>query len=485
MSTAGTPWDLIVIGGGTAGIVASRTAADLGAKVALVERAALGGDCLWTGCVPSKALIAAAHHVTGARRAVGFGVGLGGSAPVVDFAAVMAHVKGAIAAIAPEDSTESLESGGVHVVSGSARFTGPETVDVDGRTLRFRHALIATGAGPAVPAVAGLREAKPLTSESVWNLHGLPERLVVLGGGSIGCELGQAFARLGSRVTLVEALPRILAREDPDAARLVRDALDQDGIQVLAGHTVVGVHGGAGQDGEVLLEGPSGSSTVGFDHLLVAVGRRPKTAGLEPDAAGVDLDERGFIRVDDHLRTSNPRIWAAGDVTALPPFTHTAGVFGSLAATNAVLGLRRRVDLSAVPRVTFTDPEVAAVGRPTWAENGDPVPQTVTRHNNRVDRAVADGRTDGFTRLTLGKRSRIEGATVVGPRAGETLAELTLAVRKQLSTTDLAGTIHPYPTYGDGPWNAAISHGRDRLASPLVRRVISVLRFLRRGRSGS
>ena len=195
----------------------------------------------------------------------------------------------------------------------------------------------------------------------------------------------------------------------------------------------------------------------------------------------MQLDDRGFVRVDDHLRTSNPRIWAAGDVTPLPPFTHTAGVFGSLAATNAVLGLRRTVDLSAVPRVTFTDPEVAAVGRPTWADDGDPAPRTVTRGNARVDRAVVDARTDGFSRLTLGNRSRIVGATVVGPRAGETLAELTLAVRKQLSTADLAGTIHPYPTYGDGPWNAAIGDVRDRLSSPIARLVTAVLRRLRRG----
>ena len=471
-------WDLVVVGGGTAGIVASRTAAGLGARVALVERAAPGGDCLWTGCVPSKALIAAARHVTDTRRAPRFGVN--GDVPDVDFTAVMAHVRGAIAAIAPEDSVAALQARGVTVQTGTARFTGPDTLEVDGRPLRFRRAVVATGAGPAVPSVPGLQAATPLTSDTVWDLTELPDRLVVLGAGSIGCELGQAFARLGSRVTLVEALPRILAREDPDASKLIQDALERDGISVLAGHTLVGVSEASGHPGEVTLDGPAGTFRVAFDQLLVAVGRRPNTTGLAPGAAGIALDDRGFVRVDDHLRTSNPRIWAAGDVTALPPFTHTAGVFGSLAATNAVLGLRRRVDLSAVPRVTFTDPEVAAVGRPTWAEPGDPTPRTVTRQSSRVDRAVVDDRTDGFSRLTLGKRSRIEGATVVGPRAGETLAELTLAVRKQLSTTDLAGTIHPYPTYGDGPWNAAIADVQDRLRSPVARWVTSVLRLLRR-----
>ena len=280
MSGTGTRWDLIVIGGGTAGIVASRTAAGFGARVALVERAALGGDCLWTGCAaPPEGL-----HLLDTRRATEFGVS--SPPPVVDFAAVMAHVKGAIAAIAPEDSAEAMHASGVQVLTGSARFTGPDTLDLDGRRLRFRRAIITTGAGPALPPVPGLREANPLTSHSVWNLQELPDRLVVLGAGSIGCELGQAFARLGSRVTLVEALPRILAREDPDAARLVRDAFDRDGIRVLGGHTVVGVSGGAGQAGTVVLDGPSGSSTIGFDQLLVAVGRRPNTAGLEPDAAG-------------------------------------------------------------------------------------------------------------------------------------------------------------------------------------------------------
>ncbi len=481
MGHIGTRWDLVVIGGGTAGIVASRTAARFGAKVSLVERAAPGGDCLWTGCVPSKALIAAAHHVADARRANAFGVRI--ATPVVDFAAVMAHVRGAIDAIAPEDSAPAMKASGVHVLTGSARFTAPDTLDVGGQPVRFRRAIISTGAVPVVPAVPGLREANPLTSESVWNLNELPGRLIILGGGSIGCELSQAFARLGSQVTLVESLPRILSREDPDAARLIQEAFDRDGVRVLAGHCVVSVTGGAGREGTVVLDGPTSSGTIEFDQLLVAVGRRPDTAGLGLNAGGVELDDRGFVRVNNQLRTSNPRIWAAGDVTALPPFTHTAGVYGSLAATNAVLGLRRTVALSAVPRVTFTDPEVAAVGRPTWAAAGEQSPRTVTKKNERIDRAVVDDRTDGFCRLTLGKRSRIEGATVVGPRAGESLAEITLAVRKHLSTSDLAGTIHPYPTYGDGPWNAALIDVRARLASPVAQLVTAVLRRLRRSRS--
>ena len=470
--------DLVVIGGGTAGIVAARTAAALGARVALVERSRTGGDCLWTGCVPSKALLAAAHRAADARRATPLGVRAGEVA--VDFAAVMSHVKGAIAAIEPEDSPAALEAAGVRVLRGEARFTGSGSLEVDGRPVRFRRALLATGAAPAVPPVPGLTEAAPLTSDSVWGLDVLPDRLVVLGGGAIGCELGQAFSRLGAQVTLVEQLPRILAQEDPEAAAVVHAALEDDGVRVLAGHRLAAVRGEPGGPGQADLDGEGGPVTVDYDRLLVAVGRSPQTSSLGLEGVGVAVGERGHVEVDATLRTSNQRIWAAGDVTPLPAFTHTAGVHGSIAATNAVLGLRRKVDLSAVPRVTYTDPEVAAVGQPTWALEGRPEPRTRTRRHDRVDRAVAEGRTDGFARLALGRRSRIVGATVVGPRAGEVLAELTLAVREGLRTSDIAGTIHPYPTYGDGPWNAAIDDVRAQLGSPLLRLATGALTLARR-----
>ncbi|SHG28294.1 dihydrolipoyl dehydrogenase family protein [Geodermatophilus nigrescens] len=455
-------WDLVVVGGGTAGLVGARTAAALGARVLMAERDRPGGDCLWTGCVPSKALLAAAARAAEARTAGELGVTVTGV--TVDLAAVMRHVRGAIAAIEPEDSPAALEAAGVTVRRGTARLTGPATLDLDGRPVAFRAALLATGASPALPPVPGLREAAPLTSETVWDLDVLPRRLVVLGGGGIGCELGQAFARLGAAVTLVEALPRVLPGEDPDASALVAAALRRDGVDVRTGTRVTAVSGEPGGAGEVTVEGPGGAATVAFDRLLVAVGRRPDTAALDPAAAGVALDDDGYVRVDDALRTTNPRVWAAGDLTAVSRWTHTAGVHGATAAANAVLGLRRTVDRRAVPRVTFTDPEVAAVGAPTWAGDGAPAPRTVTRRAERVDRAVAEGRTDGFARLALGPRSRVEGATVVGPRAGEALAELTLAVRKGLRTSDLAGTTHPYPTHGDGPWNAALDDVRSRLA---------------------
>jgi pyruvate/2-oxoglutarate dehydrogenase complex dihydrolipoamide dehydrogenase (E3) component len=457
------PWDLLVVGGGTAGLVGARTAASLGASVLLVERDRTGGDCLHTGCVPSKALLAAAAAAADARAAHRLGVRV--SDVEVDFAAVMAHVKGAIAAIEPVDSADALRAAGVAVRAAAARFTGPATADVGGEPVRFGRALVATGSDPLVPPIPGLAGADPLTSDTVWDLTRRPDRLVVLGGGSIGCELGQAFARLGAAVAVVEAAPRLLPGEDPDASAAVAAALRRDGVDVRTGTPVV-----AADRGGVLLDG---GARVDADALLVALGRRPDTGDLGLDAAGVATDERGHVRVDAALGTTNPRIWAAGDVTGHPQFTHLAGVHGSTAAANAVLGLRRRAELSAVPRVTYTSPEVAAVGART-------AHHVRTVEHAEVDRAVAEDRTEGFTRLVLDRRGRVRGATVVGPRAGEALAELTLAVAKGLRAQDVAGTVHPYPTYGDGPWNAAIAEVRARLGARPARLGTRLLLALRR-----
>jgi pyruvate/2-oxoglutarate dehydrogenase complex dihydrolipoamide dehydrogenase (E3) component len=292
--------------------------------------------------------------------------------------------------------------------------------------------------------------------------------------------LGQAFTRLGATVTLIEALPRLLAREDPRAAALVHDALVADGVEVLTGHRLTSVTGGPGRPGTLTVESESGTRDIDYDTLLVAVGRTPGSRGLGLERAGVEVDPRGFVVVDDLLRTSNKRIWAAGDITGLPQFTHMAGVGASLAASNAVLGLRRKVDLSAVPRVTYTDPEVAAVGAASWADGADEHPRTVTRDHADVDRAVTEGRTDGFSTLVLGGRRRVIGGTIVGPRAGESLAEVVLAVRQGLTISDLAGTIHAYPTYSDGVWNAATSDVQARLAAPRARATTERLVRLRR-----
>lgn len=461
-------WDLVVVGAGSAGLVGARTAAVLGARVLLVEANGFGGECLFTGCVPSKALIAAADAVHDARDATRLGVHVDGVR--VDFAAVMAHVKGAIAAIEPVDSPEALAETGVYTLRGRARFDGPRSLVVEGVGIRFRDALVATGSTPIMP-----QGVEVLTNETLWDLDELPATLLVLGGGAIGCEMAQAFARLGSRVTLVHRGDRLLPKEDPAASALVLAALRADGVDVRLGATLDSAGRADGRTTARLSDG----STVVADRVLAALGRSVDTTGLGLDAAGVALDDSGAIAVDRTLATSNPRIRAAGDATPLPRFTHTAGMFGSIAATNAVLGLRRRVRLDDVPRVTFTAPEVAAVGVPTTDAAGVRIVETA---HHDLDRAIAEGRTAGFTRLAVDRKGRVVGATIVGPRAGESLGELSTAVSRGLSVRDLAGVLHAYPTYSDAGWNAAVRDAQGALRSGAVAAVIRLLRRVRRRR---
>ena len=470
-----TGWDLLVLGGGTAGLVAAKTAAGFGASVLLVERDRLGGDCLWTGCVPSKALLSAAHAAADARAARGLGVNV--DAVTVDFAAVMAHVRRAIATVEPTDSPQATRAAGVKAVHAKARFTGPDTAEVGGRTVRFRQAVVATGAAPVLPPIPGLAEAHPHTNETIFGVGELPGRLLVLGGGSIGCELGQAFARLGSAVTVVEAENRLMLREDPDAAALVTAALIADGIDVRTGAALLRVRPEGSNWCAELADG----AEVGFDVILVAVGRRPRTSGLGLEQAGVTMDERGFVRVDDRLRTTNPRVWAAGDVTGHPQFTHTAGVHGALVAANAVLGLRRTAEVATTPRVTFTQPEVAAFGVRLEQAQRRRLTITTVPHTE-VDRAIAEGQTGGFTRIVLDRRGRVVGATIVSPRAGESLPELVLAARHGLRARDLAASTHAYPTYGDGVWKAGIQQVQSGLSKQAVRRIFGLLGAVRRRR---
>jgi pyruvate/2-oxoglutarate dehydrogenase complex dihydrolipoamide dehydrogenase (E3) component len=389
---------------------------------------------------------------------------------------VSSYVQAAIRTIEPVDSPASLESEGVRVVSGDLSFAGPHSARVGNETIDFSQAVICTGSTPVVPPISGLAESAPLTSDSVWDLREMPQRLAILGGGNIGCELGQAFARLGSQVTIVEGAHRILPREDAAAAGLVARALCRDGAVIHTGSAVTAVKSAPGSGVLVLEDG----TTVDFDRLLVSVGGRPRTRDLGLDRAGVEVDERGFIGVDSHLRTTNPSIWAAGDVTGHPQFTHLAGVSGSLAATNAILGLRRKIDTTTVPRVTFTQPEVAAVGVSSEGAATKSALRVVTWNHDHLDRAVAESDIDGFTKLVVDAKGRILGGTVVGPRAGETLGELTVAVRHGLRTRDLAATTHAYPTYNDGLWNAAIDDVRSRLEAPSTRRAVRVLSSARR-----
>ena len=473
-------WDLLVLGGGTAGIVAAKTAVGLGSQVLLVERERTGGDCLWTGCVPSKALLAAASSVASARDSAKFGIHTAGVR--VDFPAVMSHVHSAIQQVEPVDSPETLKRFGINILQGNGHFIDSRTLQVDQKEIRFRTAIIAVGAQPAVPPIPGLLGSPFLTSENLWQIQELPKRLVILGAGSIGCELGQAFARLGSQVMLVDMASRILPREDQLAAQFVAKALTKEGVKILTGATVS--LASIDHDGKGFLQldkGGGHTDQVDFDRLLVASGRTPRTHDLGLNLAGVELNKNGFLKVDASLRTTNKRIWAAGDVTGHPQFTHVAGVHGSVAASNAILGLRRKAEVATIPRVTFTHPEVAAVGISTDSFGND---QYSVAHlmNAEVDRAITDCETEGFTKIAIDKKGRIIGATVVGPRAGETLSELTLAVRLGLRTRDLASTIHPYPTYSDAQWRITIADVRERLKAPLIRSVIKLLRRISRAR---
>ena len=452
------PWDLVVVGAGSAGLVASKTAAGFGARVLLAERDRLGGDCLWTGCVPSKTLIAAANHTE-----------------TIAFAAVMDSVAAAIAVIAPTDSKESLERDNVTVRLGEAHFTSPRTLTVNGEQIVFRQAIVATGTTPAMPAIEGIDDVSVLTSDSFWDLRELPPRLAIIGGGAIACELGQAMARLGSHVTIVQHGSRLLPKEQPEASTIVKTALEADGVRILTGRTAAHVRSADGLSGELALDD---GTVVGFDRMLVAVGRRPRNDSLGLTAAGVRLDSAGYIEIDDSLRTTNPRIWAAGDATGLPQFTHIAGVNGSIAATNAMLGLRRRIDRRVVPRVTFTSPEVAAVGLQASDANAR-LHRVVTIEHRHSDRAVAESRTIGFTQIVVARNGRMLGGTIIGPRAGETVGELSLAVKLKLSTSSVAATTHPYPTFSDPLWNAAVQDVRFRLNRGAIKVVIRVLRWLR------
>jgi pyruvate/2-oxoglutarate dehydrogenase complex dihydrolipoamide dehydrogenase (E3) component len=478
-------YDLVVIGGGTAGLVASRTAAGLGAKVVLIERESRGpgGDCLWTGCVPSKALIAAADLAQRIRTAAS--VGLTPSEPAIDFPRVMEHVHGAQAAIEPEDSAAALRRDGVEVIAGTARFAGPGRIEVEGgAALRYRTALIATGSRPLMPRLDGLAAADPLTNETVWDLRERPARLAILGGGPIGCELGQAFQRLGTQVTLVQRRGYLLPREEPEARELIAARLRADGVDLRLGSRPVRVEGK-----NVLVVGAGGGEErIEFDRVLVAAGRRPETDGLGLDSVGVELDGSGGVRVDGRLATTGRGIYAAGDAVTALPFTHVAGYHGRTVVANALFHARTRVSYDAVPWATFTDPEVGRVGLTESGARerfGDGT-VAVTHDYARNDRAITAGETHGFAKLVGDPKGRLVGATVAAPRGGESIAELAAWVRAGRKIDDVSQTVHAYPTFSEGQARAADDYLRQKLLTPRVRRftrpALGVLRRIDRPR---
>ncbi|HEX4896230.1 MAG TPA: FAD-dependent oxidoreductase [Solimonas sp.] len=444
--------NLIVIGAGAAGLVSAYLGAALRAKVTLVERQRMGGDCLNTGCVPSKALIRAAKLAHELKTAETYGLReVGGR---VDFARVMQRVQQAVAEVAPHDSVERYESLGVECLRGQARLVDPWTVDVDGQRLSARQIIIATGAEPAVPPIPGLREAGYLTSETLWDLRQLPAQLLVLGGGPIGCELAQAFARLGSRVTLVEQQPQLLPREDAEVAALVATRLEAEGVALHRATQVLRVETEGRRRVLVTRAADGSEQRLVADHLLVAVGRRARLQGYGLEELG--LLDGPQLEVNAFQQTRLPHIYACGDVASPYPFTHVAAHTAWYAAVNSLLGPllalrggRFRTDYSVIPWTTFTDPQVARVGLSETEARARGIAFEVTRYPlDDLDRAIVEGRTQGFVKvLTVPGRDRILGATIVGAQAGEQIAEFVLAMRHGLGLNALLGTIHVYPTW--------------------------------------
>ncbi len=535
--TPASRYNLVVIGAGTAGLVTAAGAAGLGAKVALIERDLMGGDCLNVGCVPSKALISAARAAVSERRVAEFGVNKapltltlspedGGEETRVDrarevnFPRVMERLRRLRADIAPNDSAARFQSLGVDVFLGEGRFTGPDTIEVAGQTLRFKKAVIATGARASRPDTPGLAEAGYLTNETVFNLTELPPRLAVIGGGPIGCELAQAFARLGAQVTLIEKSHQLLGREDEDAARLVQASLERDGVRVLldavvervthAGSSLVPSPPSSGERARV--RGPDDDETlptqeaeertphpnplpskargegtgkktvvvrrsgetieVVADEILVAAGRTPNVEGLNLEAVGVQYNRAKGIVVDDRLRTTNSRIFAAGDVCSPFKFTHAADFMARIVIQNALFFGRAKASSLTIPWCTYTSPEVAHVGLTERAakERGIEV-RAFVQDFHHVDRAILEDSTDGFVKILVKAGSdKIVGATIVAEHAGEMIGEIVLAMKHRIGLGRLASTIHPYPTVAEAIRKCGDAYNRTRL-TPFVKRL--------------
>ena len=453
--------DLVVIGAGAGGLVSAYIGAAVRAEVTLVEGHRMGGDCLNTGCVPSKALIRSARLARQLRDAAA--LGLKDVRGEVDFAAVMQRVQRVIGDIAPHDSVERYAGLGVEVLQGHARITSPWTVQVrlhDGgtRTLTTRSIVVAAGAAPFVPPIPGLREAGCLTSETLWGLRALPRRLLVLGGGPIGCELAQAFARLGSQVTQVEMAPRLLGREDPEVSQRVAAALRDDGVVVLTGHEAVRVEVFDGEK-RLVARHEGRQVVVAYDELLCAVGRSPRVSGYGLEALGIAPAPGKAIETDAWLRTRVPNVYAVGDVAGPLQFTHVAAHQAWYAAVNALFGRfgRFRVDYRVIPWTTFTDPEVARVGLSEAEAREQGIAVEVTRYGiDDLDRAIVDGTAHGFVKvLTAPGTDRILGVTLVGEHAGDLLAEYVLAMKHGLGLNKILGTIHTYPTLAEANKHAA------------------------------
>jgi pyruvate/2-oxoglutarate dehydrogenase complex dihydrolipoamide dehydrogenase (E3) component len=465
-------YNMVVIGAGTAGLIIAAGAAGLGARVALLERELMGGDCLNAGCVPSKLLLRSARALADARGASAFGVAAGAQ---TDFAAVMERMRRVRAELSAKDSAARYRAMGVDVFIGEGRFAGRDIVEVDGRKLRFARAAIVTGTRPAAPPIPGLQAAGYLTNESVFSLTELPRRTIVMGGGPLGCELAQAFARFGSHVTILEMAPGILPVEDRDAAAIVRTALARDGIEIYEGARIESAAAGNHPRRVRFLHGGT-TRELDADAILVAAGRIPVVDGLNLEAAGVKYDPRTGVIVNDRLQTTNPRIYAAGDVASRYRFTHVADATARIVIRNALFFGRQRASALTIPWCTYTDPEIAHVGI-SEEQARSMGAATFVQPMDEVDRAVIDGEIEGFVKVHARRRNgRILGATIVARHAGEMISELTLARAGGVSLGTIAQTIHPYPTQAEAIRKIGDAYNRARLTprvSAIFRRWLS------------
>jgi pyruvate/2-oxoglutarate dehydrogenase complex dihydrolipoamide dehydrogenase (E3) component len=465
--------DLCVIGAGSAGLTVAAGASQMGARVLLIESHKMGGDCLNYGCVPSKALLAAAHAAATVRRAAAFGVDGGGAS--IDFARAQAHVQAVIEAIRPQDSAERFRGLGVEVIFGRARFADPATVEVGERRIAARRFVVAAGSQPFVPPIPGLDKVPFFTNETVFDNRERPRHLIVIGGGPIGAELAQAHRRLDAEVSIVEMLT-LLPKDDAELVAILRTALRRDGIALHEGAKVLAVERSpAGVAVEI--EGAGGSRRLEGSHLLLAAGRRPNTAGLGLEAAGIEAD-RGGIKVDRRLRTSNRRVYAVGDIAGGPQFTHAAGYQAGIVLRNVLFRLPAKVDYRALPWVTFTEPELAQVGLTEAEARGRAGAITVLRWPYAEnDRAQAERLTEGFVKALTDRQGRILGAGIVGAHAGELIQPWVLALQNRLKIGAMAAFVAPYPTLGEINKRAAGSYYAPKLFSECTRRLV---RFLAR-----
>ena len=461
-------YNLVVIGAGTAGLVTAAGAAGLGARVALIERNLMGGDCLNVGCVPSKALISSARIAASARDAGEFGVEVPQGVKV-NFSTVMQRMRRLRADISPNDSVARFRDLGIDVFLGQAQFSGPDSIEVNGKSLRFKKAVIATGARAFAPSIPGLDQVEYLTNESVFSLTELPKRLAVIGAGPIGCELAQSFARFGSDVHLIEATHGILPREDQDAAAIVKQSILRDGVKLLCCGKKTTV---SQQDGgiRISLSSHEQEYDIVVDQLLVAVGRAPNVAGLNLETAGVEFDTRTGIQVNDKLQTTNPRIYAAGDICSRFKFTHAADFMARIVIQNALFMGRAKASALTIPWCTYTSPEIAHVGLSEREANEQNIAiDTLTQEFSDVDRAILEGETDGFVKAHTKKGTdQILGATIVAKNAGDMISEITLAMKHRIGLKKIGNTIHPYPTQAEAIRKLGDAYNRTRL-TPFVK----------------